>query len=82
MIHDNGYLVPVRDPVALAGAMRRLVGARDRIRTMGTMSRKLAEELYDVDKVNSHLWGEIDRVLARMGPRAPAQDRMGVQGKF
>ena len=62
VIHDsNGYLVPVRNPVALAEAMRKLVGNRDRIRTMGKRSRKLAEELYDVDKVNTRLWREIRR---------------------
>ena len=64
VIHDsNGYLVPVRDPVALSEAMRKLVGERDQIRTMGARSRKLAEELYDVDKVNAHLWCEIRRAL-------------------
>ena len=64
MIHDsNGYLVPVRDPVALAEAMRKLVGNRDQIRTMGSRSRQLAEELYDVDKVNAYLWCEIRRAL-------------------
>ena len=64
VIHDsNGYLVPVRDPVALSEAMRKLVGERDQIRAMGARSRKLAEELYDVDKVNAHLWCEIRRVL-------------------
>ena len=64
VIHDsNGYLVPVRDPVALAEAMRKLVGACDQIQAMGSRSRKLAEELYDVDRVNAHLWCEIDRVL-------------------
>ena len=60
---SNGYLVPVRDPVALAEAMRKLVGDQDRIRTMGAKSRKLAEEFYDVDEVNAHLWYEIRRVL-------------------
>ena len=64
VIHDsNGYLVPVRDPVALAEAMRKLVGNRDQIHTMGSRSRKLAEELYDVDKVNAYLWCEIRRAL-------------------
>ena len=64
VIHGrNGYLVPVRDPVALAEAMRKLLGDPDRIRTMGSRSRKLAEELYDVDKVNAHLWREIGRAL-------------------
>ena len=64
VIHDgNGYLVPVRDPIALADAMRKLVTDRHQIRTMGAMSRKLAEELYDVDKVNAHLWCEIRQIL-------------------
>ena len=64
VIHEsNGYLVPVRDPAALAEAMRKFVGNRDQIRTMGSRSRKLAEELYDVDKVNAHLWCEIRRAL-------------------
>ena len=69
VIHDgNGYLVPVRDPAALAGAMRNLVGDRDKIRTMGSRSRELAEELYDVDKVNAHLWCAIGRVVKPMTP--------------
>ena len=64
VIHEsNGYLVPVRDTAALADAMRKLVGNRNQIRTMGSRSRKLAEELYDVDKVNAHLWREILRAL-------------------
>ena len=71
VIHNsNGYLVPVRDPVALADAMRRLVDDRDQIRTMGERSRKLAEELYEADKVNAHLWHEICRVLRPMAPSA------------
>ena len=64
VIHErNGYLVPVGDPLALSEAMRKLVGNRDQIRTMGSRSRKLAEELYDVDKVNAHLWREVGRAL-------------------
>ena len=59
----NGYLVPVRDPEALAGAMRKLVDDRDLIQTMGSKSRQLAEELYDVEKVNSDLLHEIQRAL-------------------
>ena len=71
VIHDsNGYLVPVRDPVALADAMRKLAANRDQIRTMGARSRKLAEELYDVDKVNAHLWRSIRQVLKRVTPTA------------
>ena len=72
VIHDsNGYLVPVRNAVALSEAMRKLVGARDQIRAMGARSRKLAEELYDVDKVNAVLWREIGRALKSMTQRTP-----------
>ena len=70
--HENGYLVPVCNPVALAGAMRQLVGDRDRIRAMGSRSRQLAEDLFDVDKVNAHLWREIRRVLNRVTAIATA----------
>ena len=67
VIHDsNGYLIPVRDPVAIADAMRKLIGNIDKIRTMGARSRKLAVELYDVDKVNAHLWREIGGALMPM----------------
>ena len=69
VVHEsNGYLVPVRDPLALAGAMRRLLSNQELIRAMGARSRKLAEELYDVDKVNGHLWREIDRALKPVTP--------------
>ena len=61
----NGYMVPARDPVALAGAMRKLVGNHTQIRTMGNSSRKLAEELYDVDKINAHLWSQIGHAMNR-----------------
>lgn len=60
---NNGYLVPVRDPVALADAMRKFVSNRDRITIMGSRSRQLAEELYEVDKVNTQLWGAISRAI-------------------
>ena len=59
----NGYLVPIRDPLSLAAAMRRLVGNPNQIREMGSTSRKLAEALYDVDKVNWHMWREITQSL-------------------
>lgn len=65
----NGYLVPIRDPLSLAAAMRRLIGNHSKIAAMGSVSRRLAEEYYDVDKVNSHMWREMTRSMARI-PRA------------
>ena len=57
----NGYLVPVRDAAKLAEAMRKLVGNSGRIREMGLQSRQMAETLYDVEKVNQHLWRQVLR---------------------
>lgn len=51
----NGYLVPARDPAALAQAMRRFIDHPDMIVRMGAESRKLAEERFDVHKQNRKL---------------------------
>lgn len=51
----NGFLVPVRDVAALVAAMLRFIEAPELIETMGQESRRLAEERFDVDKVNEEL---------------------------
>jgi glycosyltransferase involved in cell wall biosynthesis len=48
---DNGFLVPVRDSVALAVAMERFVDDPGIILKMGQRSRILAESKYDAVKV-------------------------------
>jgi glycosyltransferase involved in cell wall biosynthesis len=48
----NGYLVPPNHPQALAEAMKQFIERPDFIISMGRESRKLAEEKYDVRKVN------------------------------
>lgn len=48
----NGFLVPVKDSQALAKAMQRFVEDPDLIRAMGKRSRHMAEDKYDVFKVN------------------------------
>lgn len=50
---ENGFLVPTRDPAALAGAMRRFCERPDLAEAMGARSRRLAEERFDVHKVNA-----------------------------
>ena len=50
---DNGFLVPVQDVEALAQVMRRFIDEPDLQVNMGTRSRQLAEEKYDVHKVNA-----------------------------
>jgi glycosyltransferase involved in cell wall biosynthesis len=51
----NGYLVPPRDPVALAAAMQRFVDVPDLITAFGQESRRLAEERFDVHQQNAKL---------------------------
>ncbi len=48
----NGYLVPVKDSAALAEAMERFILKPELIPLMGEEGRKIAEEKYDVYKVN------------------------------
>jgi len=48
----NGFLVPVQDSTALAEAMKKFILEPDLISKMGSAGRKLAEDKYDVHKVN------------------------------
>ena len=52
---ENGYLVPVRDGMALAGAMERFLSCPSLIESMGQKSRRMAEKKYDVRKVNASI---------------------------
>jgi glycosyltransferase involved in cell wall biosynthesis len=52
---ENGLLVRPRDADALLGAMLRFVREPRLARVMGTVSRRLAEEKFDVRAVNSKL---------------------------
>lgn len=55
----NGFLVPVKDSRALAEAMEKFIVKPELAGNMGRASRKLAEEKYDVHKVNA----EINRAM-------------------
>lgn len=50
---DNGYLVPVTSVDALVDAMQRFIDQPELIARMGQSSRAIAEEKYDVHKVNA-----------------------------
>jgi glycosyltransferase involved in cell wall biosynthesis len=65
----NGYVVPARDPVALADAMMRLIDHPDQIVRMGTASRELAAERFDVRKVNQVI---LEAMGLRTGPASSA----------
>lgn len=56
---DNGFLVPVKSVDALADAMERFLTTPDLARRMGLRSRRIAEEKYDVHKVNAVMLGEM-----------------------
>lgn len=55
----NGFLVPVRNSTALAEAMRRFVDDPALISRMGRESRGIAEERFDVHKINRIMLNEI-----------------------
>ncbi|MGV1015871.1 MAG: glycosyltransferase family 4 protein [Fluviibacter phosphoraccumulans] len=50
---ENGFLVPVRSVDALVAAMERFIKDPDLSLRMGKRSREIAEEKYDVHKVNA-----------------------------
>ncbi len=52
---DNGFLVPIKDADALAQAMLRFIEQPELIAQMGQRSRSIAEEKYDVHKVNAQM---------------------------
>jgi len=57
---ENGFLVPPRDVDALTAAMERLIVEPGLAGRMGQAGRRMAEDKFDVDKVN-------DAMLAFMG---------------
>lgn len=62
-VAGNGFLVPPRDPDALAAAMLRFINNPGLIASMGRASRRLAEERFDVRRINA----EILRLVSRTG---------------
>lgn len=52
---ENGFLVPVRDVNALVRCMLRFIEQPSLIDSMGEKSRQLAEERFDVHKINTRI---------------------------
>ena len=65
---DNGFLVPVREPAALADAMMRFIQEPGLAHRMGRRSRELVEERFDVARVNAILLAE----MGLRGSREPS----------
>jgi len=53
----NGFMVPIRDEQALAGAMLRFIERPESIEPMGRASRRLVEQRFDIDSVNDAMLG-------------------------
>jgi glycosyltransferase involved in cell wall biosynthesis len=62
----NGFLVPVKSVEALANAMLKFIETPDLVAVMGKHSRLIAEEKYDVHKVNSVM---LEAMGVTSGPR-------------
>ena len=56
---DNGFLVPVKAVDELAAAMLRFIEEPELTERMGTRSRQIAEEKYDVHRVNAVMLKEM-----------------------
>jgi len=56
---DNGFLVPMKSVDALVQAMEHFIEARSLVASMGVRSRQVAEEKYDVHKVNEVMLREM-----------------------
>jgi len=50
---ENGFLIPVKDIAALVAAIKIFIQEPTKIELMGQASRRIAEERYDVHKVNA-----------------------------
>ncbi len=59
---ENGFLVPPCDVEALVEAMERFIRNPELISTMGQASRKLAEQRFDVHKINQRVIGIIEEL--------------------
>jgi lipopolysaccharide/colanic/teichoic acid biosynthesis glycosyltransferase/glycosyltransferase involved in cell wall biosynthesis len=69
----NGILVPPRDSTALADAMAKLAGDASLRERYGNASRRIAEERFDVHKVNALL-------LGTMGLDRGAREKLAANG--
>lgn len=52
---ENGFLVPLKDPQALAAAMQKFIEQPALIVSMGAASRRMAEAEFDAEKVAAHI---------------------------
>lgn len=53
---ENGWVIPARDAQALADAMLNSIASTSKLHRMGARAREIAEERYDVLKVNRQMF--------------------------
>jgi glycosyltransferase involved in cell wall biosynthesis len=78
----SGIIVPPKDVDALADAMRSFLVNPQQAREMGNRARAIAEQVYDVAKVNSLLIGHmgLDKAAKAVRPaEVPLQERLAVE---
>ena len=64
----NGFLCEVKNPVSLAAAIKRYIELDDSSKIkMGIKSRELAEEKFDIIKVNNCYINEINKIIDKNG---------------
>jgi glycosyltransferase involved in cell wall biosynthesis len=61
--HTSGYIVPVKDPVALSEKIRNLVQDEERRNRMGMAGRQIVEEKFDIRNIVSSIEEEYLEVL-------------------
>lgn len=57
---ENGFLVPVRDPAALAAAMLKFVNAPELVAKMGAYGRAIAERRFEVNRIDALILNAMD----------------------
>jgi glycosyltransferase involved in cell wall biosynthesis len=62
----TGVLVPIKDPEALADAINDLIENSDKRRSMGQAGRKLAEEVFDVNRVVDQHFDIYNELLSKV----------------
>jgi colanic acid/amylovoran biosynthesis glycosyltransferase len=62
---NSGILVPERDVEALASALASLIQAPNRLARMGREGRRIAEEEFNIDKLNEQLVGYYEIAMDR-----------------
>jgi glycosyltransferase involved in cell wall biosynthesis len=69
----TGVLVPARNPDAIAGAIRTLIGNAEKRAAMGAAGRRRAEERFDENVVVDRTLRVYDRLLRERGVEPPGE---------